>query len=59
MGSAVTLLRVYPKIGVGVYRTPKNFSKSVKWHFDRLDRSKKDLSNNMLQIDCSVEESRI
>ena len=36
LGLAMALLRVYPKIGVGVYRTPQNFGKSVKWHSDRV-----------------------
>ena len=55
----MTLLRVYPKIGVGVYRTPYNFSKSVKWHSDRFDRPRKDLGNKIIQIDSSFAENRI
>ena len=52
-------LRIYPKIGVGVYRTTYNFCKIVKWHSDRFDRPRKDLGNKILQIDCSFEENLI
>ena len=52
---AIALLRVYPKIGVGVYRTPQHFGKSANWHSDRFDRARKDLGNKLLQIDCCFE----
>ena len=55
----MVLLRVNPKIGVGVYRTPYNFSKIVKWLIDRVYRPRKDLGNKILQIDSSFEENRI
>ena len=59
MGSSMTLLRVYPQIGVGVYRTQWNFIKSAKWHSDRFVRPRKVLRNKILQINCSFEENVI
>ena len=59
LGSIMTLFKVYPEIGVGVYRTPENFGKSIKWHSAMFGRPGKDLSNKILQIDCSCEENCI
>ena len=55
----MTLLKVYPKIGVGIYRTPYNLSKIVKWHSDRFDIPRKLLGNKILQTNCSFEDNYI
>ena len=52
----MTRLRIYRKIGAGVYRITQTFSKSVKWHYDSCERPRKDLGNIIIQIGCSFQE---
>ena len=57
--SDIILLRAYPKIGVGVYRTTPNFSKRGKRHSDRWNTSRKDVNKRQLQIYCCFAENPI